>query len=620
MATKYVIQVDVNAQGAITNADEVAKKLEQANTAAGSAAGGMNALRKELKAVESELAGLDPNSEKFAEISNRAGEIKDRMKDIKEAVGNQAGPAVEVFGNNLGKLKGDLANLDFEGATSAIRGMGSAVKGFSFKDLIGGIKDLGSTFLSLGRVLLTNPLFLLATIIPIIVSNFESLTKAGGFIGDMFRGVKNIIDDLTGGFKTLTDFIGLTNFAAQEAAENSIKAAEKIKEATDKIQSDIEQRQAETVKKAGGLNAESLKIERERAQGIIDEADRQIAAYEGLITAGKKLTASQTETLNYYKQEREKEAAALIAFEATVTKEINAKAKENSENAQRIAREREDVILALEAGSYKARLILIDRYYDELKKKANGSKEELRAIEIAKQNELAVLNGQKETNEKNTQEQIGAIQSIGIQSQGIVLSQGLQAREATIQQSNSNITQLTEEELAKQQARDAEIMQMRIDTVNNGLSTIANLSTLFAGKSEKSQRRAFEIQKKVQIAAALVDTYKSATAAYASQIIPGDPSSPVRGAIAAAAAITAGLVNVNNIRKQQFGGGGGSAAGGGGAPQLGGGGSAPAFSVTNNTDVGERPAQQAIKTYVLASDVTNNQEATEKIESRTRIG
>jgi hypothetical protein len=593
MATKYVIQVDVNAQGAITNADEVAKKLEQANTAAGSAAGGMNALRKELKAVESELAGLDPNSAKFAEISNRAGEIKDRMKDIKEAVGNQAGPAVEVFGNNLGKLKGDLANLDFEGATSAIRGMGSAVKGFSFKDLIGGIKNFGSALASVGKALLTNPIFLIAAAVAAaalaINAAFESIQaeqqKTIDLAYENANAEKEKLQALSDGENTLK---------LQGKSEKEILKL-KIDQANAAIQAQITA--IETQKQVLKDQIETAKRNKEIASGIIQfitlpiqiilETVDQIASF-----LGKELNLR--DQLNDY-------LSSKVFDPEQIAKDGEASLKENEKTLKQMQNQRDGFILSQRDMQKKER--------EERLAAEKAANEALLAEERRVYEERVKMLG-----DFQAIQQIGLGEAKKIEDEKLVLKQGTLQREIQIQEE-----QAAREAEARQ--RDMELMQMRIDNVNNGLETIANLSTLFAGKSEKSQRRAFEIQKKVQIAAALVDTYKSATAAYASQIIPGDPSSPVRGAIAAAAAITAGLVNVNNIRKQQFGGGGGSAAGGGSAPSAGGGGgSAPAFSVTNNTDVGERPAQQAIKTYVLASDVTNNQEATEKIESRTRIG
>ena len=57
-----------------------------------------------------------------------------------------------------------------------------------------------------------------------------------------------------------------------------------------------------------------------------------------------------------------------------------------------------------------------------------------------------------------------------------------------------------------------------------------------------------EEMKGINTAIAFADTYVAANKAYASQLIVGDPTSPVRAAFAAAVAITAGLVNVKKIQ------------------------------------------------------------------------
>jgi len=639
MATKYVIQLDVNAQGAITNADQVAEKLKAADKAAGAAAGGMLALRKELKAVESELSGLDPNSAAFAELSQKAGLIKDQMKDIKEAVGNQAGPAVEVFGNNLGKLKGDLGNLDFEGATSAIRGMGNAVKGFSFKDLIGGIKNFGSALASVGKALLTNPIFLIAAAVAAaalaINAAFESIQaeqqKTIDLAYENANAEKEKLAALSEGENTLRlqgksekEILKLKIDQANAAVEAQITAIETQK-AVLKDQIETAKRNKEiasgiiqfitlpiqvilaTVDKIAGFLGKELNLR----DKLNDFLSSKVFDPDQIAKDGEASVKENEKTLAQLKNQRD----GFILSQRDAEK----KARDEQIAAKK---EQEDVILTLEKDSYKARLIELGRFYSDLRQKANGNKDLLAQISKKQADEEAVLKDQQLIKEQNTQEQIAQIKSIGIQSQGIVLSQGLQMQQATIAESSANIKQLTDEEKAYQLEKEVQLANLRADTVNNGLSTISNLTTLFAGKSERSQKRAFEIQKRVQIAMALADTYKGATAAYASQVIPGDPTSVVRGGLAAAAAVAAGLVNVAQIRKQQFTGGSGSGGGGGGsaAASLGGSGSAPNFTVTNDREVGERPDQPAIKTYVIASDVTSNQEATEKIESRTRIG
>ena len=143
----------------------------------------------------------------------------------------------------------------------------------------------------------------------------------------------------------------------------------------------------------------------------------------------------------------------------------------------------------------------------------------------------------------------------------------------------------------------------------SGLSTIASLTELFGKKSEKAARRAFQIQKAANIATAIISTYQSATAAYASQFTPvPDPSSPVRGGIAAGMAIAAGLVNVAKIASQKFE-GGGSSGGGGGAPAGGGGGAVmtPNFNVIGSSGVNQlaQIQQQPTRAYVVSGDVAN---------------
>lgn len=181
------------------------------------------------------------------------------------------------------------------------------------------------------------------------------------------------------------------------------------------------------------------------------------------------------------------------------------------------------------------------------------------------------------------------------------------------QQQNDIRAKSYEEYLAKIAAQDAEERERKkrnrdfaIEMAQSGLSTIQGLTELFGKKNEKAAKKAFQINKAAQIASATIDTYKSATAAYASQIIPGDPTSPVRAAIAAGVAIAAGLVNVAKIASQKFEGGGSS--GGGGTPSGAGGGGemvAPNFNVVGTSGVNQlaQIQQQPTRAYVVSGDV-----------------
>ena len=166
--------------------------------------------------------------------------------------------------------------------------------------------------------------------------------------------------------------------------------------------------------------------------------------------------------------------------------------------------------------------------------------------------------------------------------------------------------QILEAQATKAQVIDERANSFKVKAVQSGLETIASLTELFGKKNEKAARRAFQINKAAQIAMALISTYQSATAAYASQFVPPEPTSPVRGGIAAGLAVAAGLVNVAKIASQKFEGGG--SAGGGSTPSGAGGGGgmvAPNFNVVGTSGVNQlaQIQQQPTRAYVVSGDV-----------------
>jgi hypothetical protein len=171
-----------------------------------------------------------------------------------------------------------------------------------------------------------------------------------------------------------------------------------------------------------------------------------------------------------------------------------------------------------------------------------------------------------------------------------------------------------EEAWAREQEGIAKLQELKYAAVLQGLTLISDLSEVFAKKGEKQAKKAFEIQKAASIAAAVITTYQSAVSAYQSQFLPlPDPTSPIRGAIAAGIAVAAGLGNVAKIASQKFEGSGSISAsttpsGGGG----GGGGSVitPNFNLVGNAQATNPLAglgEGLIQAYVVSGDVTTAQ-------------
>jgi hypothetical protein len=169
---------------------------------------------------------------------------------------------------------------------------------------------------------------------------------------------------------------------------------------------------------------------------------------------------------------------------------------------------------------------------------------------------------------------------------------------AANQEKAANQKKFDEEEKARIKA----LNEYRLNAAKDTLQVVSDLTELFAGKSEKQQKKAFQVQKAVNIATAVIDTYKAANTALAS-------SPPPFNYIAMAAAITAGLINVKKIASQKFEGGGSTGGGGGGS-------NAPAaapmtanFNTIGSSGINQLAQLQQTPTqaYVVSGEVTSAQ-------------
>lgn len=166
-----------------------------------------------------------------------------------------------------------------------------------------------------------------------------------------------------------------------------------------------------------------------------------------------------------------------------------------------------------------------------------------------------------------------------------------------------------ENERLKKEIRERN-KQFAIDASISTFQTIADLANAFASKDEAQQKKAFQVQKAASIAKATVETYKAAQSAYASQLIPTDPTSPIRATIAAGIAVATGIANIKQIASTQFNSNSSPASSGGGAGGGMGTQSTPAnFNIVGNA--GANPLaglNQPIQAYVVSGQITSAQE------------
>lgn len=175
-----------------------------------------------------------------------------------------------------------------------------------------------------------------------------------------------------------------------------------------------------------------------------------------------------------------------------------------------------------------------------------------------------------------------------------------------------------------------EIERLKVEAVSATFNTLSALTTLFAKDTEKSQEKAFKINKGLALSEALVSTFLSANKAYASQLAIPTPDAPIRASVAAAIATATGLANVALIAKQKFQ-KSGTSAGGGSAPRGNfGGGIGGGFDPTSPTisalpqfsNIGipnQNQQNQNIRAYVVSNEITDAQALDKRLNQRSTL-
>jgi len=264
---------------------------------------GIGAIKKELRELKGEIANAT-DSEQIAKLSQRAGELKDQLADANEQVNIFAsGSKFEQVSNGLGSIKSSIMSLDFAEAGDKAKLLTSALKGINPAEFAAQFKGFGQTILSLGSAvgvamkqfiafgisLLANPIFLLVAVITAIVVAILLLLNKMGILKKVIDFLMKPINDLIQGFKDLTDWLGLTSFAAQENAEKMLAANEQIMESSKARQETVVGNFDYEIRMAKIYGQETLDLELAKSKAIGSEAKTRLAQAEKALKAQQKL-------------------------------------------------------------------------------------------------------------------------------------------------------------------------------------------------------------------------------------------------------------------------------------------------------------------------------------------
>jgi hypothetical protein len=254
--------------------------------------GGIGAIKAELKSLKGAIAeATDP--EDIARLSQRAGELKDQLSDANEAVNTFAtGSKFEQVSNSLGGIKDSLMSLDFEEASQkanvfkkTLGNLDPKAIGGAFKSLTSVIMTVGSAFVSLGATILANPIFLLIAVIIAIVAAIVIFLHKIGVLQKILDFLMIPINALIEGLKALSDYLGLSTYAADENAEKMAKANEKVAESSKKRTETLSENFDQEIAMAKIAGKDTTQLELDKSRALEKESIKRKAAAKKALDA-----------------------------------------------------------------------------------------------------------------------------------------------------------------------------------------------------------------------------------------------------------------------------------------------------------------------------------------------
>lgn len=533
-------------------------------------------IKKQLREIKSELAAAtDP--EEMARLSEKAGELKDNLMRVNEQSAVFAsGSKFEQSANALGLMNSQLASMDFEGAAESAlllqdrinsitpeevtKQMQGLTQVFSTMGKVGGqvimgmIKNVGAmakAFLSFGMQLMAHPIFLIGAAIAALVGIIVLLLSKLGLlkpilkaIGDFFKMIGDAIDWVVQQIKDFLDWIGLTDFAAEDSARKHAEAAEKKADAYEKAGARItetldheirmnqlsgkdttklEIQKQEVLRKTAKLRLDALKARYEENK-LTEEMDaEELKALREKLEAQRAIIRQSNNEIEYIRekdrvdQKKEREEAAKEASE-----QDQAQRKQNAEKAKQWAADR----LAAQRQYRDAELQLMEEGKE--KELAQEKERFKRLLEDTKKNEKLTAQEKKDLKalyllqEKEAlskiEEEYAGKEAEAAQKKALLLAEieakqnplNLQARLDFIEaqkQAELSAKELTEEEkrlieLKYQEEAAAAVEEYRDKTLQDELKKTEQLAELALLKNEddlNAKLTLLEAQKQIEL-------------------------------------------------------------------------------------------------------------------------
>lgn len=269
---------------------------------------GVGSLKSQLKQLKAAIAEASDPAQMDA-LAKKAGEVSDRIKDANDAVNVFAsGSKFEQISSSFGGIKDSIMSLDFEEAAAkagtfqkVMGSIGKAEISTALKGIGKTVTTLGSTFMKLGAQILMNPIFLLVAVITLIVVAVVLFMKKLGILDDVLKVMMAPLNLLIAGFKELTDWLGITQFAAEENAEKMAAANKRVQESSKEREAVTNQMYSNQLAllKANGQDTYKTEVQASMSKSLFarERYNSALTAYNAERALGKAADAAKLKDL-----------------------------------------------------------------------------------------------------------------------------------------------------------------------------------------------------------------------------------------------------------------------------------------------------------------------------------
>ena len=492
-------------------AEDLAKSQEEAAKETGD-------LRKQFETLEDELFMLagqgKQNSEQFRKLSVEAAALNKKIDDVNQSL---SGSGTERAEAGFSKFGESLKKLDFKGVAQGAKLMGTALAATGVMLLVQGVMYLIENFDELSK-------------------GSSALAKYLRFMGDV---IGQVVEKTMQMVNAITDFIGITSEAERQmesmskaAIDGFTKSKEALSEQTAEMDRNIK------VAKAMGKNTVEMEIEKQKA--IIETNKQYLLQLQQM---------SKTRAITEEERKLVKEAAKSIKDANAEIQIIEANAKKEKDEKSKVAEEK--------------RLAEKKRLADEALKAQQEGADRLWEEWLAEQKREEDYIKKRAEEERIILEEADAFQR-----------QVLQEQEDDRFQKWKNAEELREKEKLGWKTLEQEKYNIAL----GGLQAVQNLSDMYflfksknlkkgSKEEEEAARKAFEVNKALQLSTAVVSGFQAVQNAYTTGL--ASPIMAVFPGYATLQAVIAGIASAANIAKiasSKFSPSASGDMGGGGAP------------------------------------------------------